>query len=442
MGLSGSRASVAVVGGGVIGCWSAYYLAQRGCHVTLIERNAVGSGSSGGNCGYLCPSHVMPLCGPGAISHALPQLMRRGSAFSIPMRYDPSLWRWLLAFPRYCSSSHQTVAAIARDRLLKASTKLYSEYLAGKERDCHWDTKGLLLVHRGRGSLEAFQSTADRLASEFNISATCLTGTELMNLEPSLIDSLAGGWLFPADSHLDPARLMQSLHANLRELGVEILEQTDVYSLQISRGRIESLKTSAGSIDIDQLVLATGAETPKFASELRCRIPIVPGKGYSMTFCTKDELTKQNWPSVPMIFEDTHVAITPLGNELRIGSTMQLTGYDRTIDPRRLKMIRDNAQGYLRQTIRGEPEKTWIGWRPMAVDDIPCIDRSPAVQNAWVASGNGMIGMSTGTATGHLIADLICGDVPIVDPTPYSFARFQTSKTSKRQAVATSAVPA
>lgn len=421
-----SRPAVVVIGGGIIGCWSAYYLAQRGCKVSLIERDTLGAGASGGNCGYLCPSHVMPLCGPGAIRHALPQLFRRDGALSIPIRFDPSLWRWLLGFPFACVASKQTAAANARDRLLKSSTKLYAEYLADRTLECRWDTKGLLIVHRDPKTFHAFESDAQRLDAEFGIHATRLDGAALTQLEPTLVDSLAGGWLFPADTHLDPTKLMNRLHQDLLSLGVEILENTEVLSLNVVRGRAETMKTSKGDRKLDQLILATGAETPRFASDFKCRIPIVPGKGYSMTFTDIPDSEHHQWPQVPMIFEDTHVAITPLGNQCRIGSTMQLTGYDRTIDPRRLKMIRDNAQTYLRHTIKGEPKKTWVGWRPMVVDDIPCIDRSPSVQNAWVASGNGMIGLSTGTATGHLIADLVCGETPLIDPQPYSLRRFSS----------------
>jgi len=440
--MSAFRPHVTIIGGGVIGCWSAYYLAQKGCRVTLVERNSIGSGASSGNCGYLCPSHVMPLCGPGAIRHALPHLLRRDGALSVPARFDPTLWRWLMAFPRYCTADHQTKAAVARDRLLKSSAGLYAEYLADRGAECRWDSKGLLLVHRGQKTLDGFQATADRLASEFDIHPVRLEGAALVNHEPTLIDSLAGGWLFPADTHLDPARLMQRLHQDLRDLNVEIMQNTEVLRMDMTKGKVGSLKTSSGDLKVEQLVLATGAETPRFASDLKCRIPVVPGKGYSMTFGNADENTTASWPQVPMIFEDTHVAITPFGEELRVGSTMQLTGYDRTIDPRRLQMIRNDAQSYLRHPIVGDPHGTWVGWRPMSVDDIPCIDRAPAVENAWVATGNGMVGMSTGTASGHLIADLICGDTPVIDPRPYSLSRFGRLRQSKPSVGKPTALPA
>lgn len=437
-GTPGSRPDVVVVGGGVVGGWSAYHLASRGCRVTLIERGTIGSGASSGNCGYLCPSHVMPLCGPGAIGHALPQLLSRGGALSIPLRFDPVLWRWLVGFARNCGVTSESRAAAARHELLRASYRLYQDYLADRRVDCRWNDRGLLMVHRDHRTWDGFQAMAERLASEFDVHADRLDAKQLCELDPSLVDSLAGGWHFNGDSHLDPGRLMQNLHSDLKGLGVAILENTEVLSLDVGQGHVRSLKTSSGDIRVDQIVLATGAETPRFAADLKCRIPIVPGKGYSMTFTADrtghdsdiqgDSDSGVNWPQVPMIFEDTHVAITPLGDELRIGSTMQLMGYDQTIDPKRLKMIRDNAQTYLRDPIQGEPTRTWVGWRPMAVDDLPCIDRAPAVDNAWVASGNGMIGLSTGTATGHLIADLVCGETPLIDASPFSLSRFSSKR--------------
>ncbi|MEM6776425.1 MAG: FAD-dependent oxidoreductase [Planctomycetota bacterium] len=438
---------VVVIGGGVIGCWAAYHLARRGRRVLLVERDQIGSGASGGNCGYICPSHVLPLCGPGVIRSSIPQILSRRGALSIPARLDPKLWHWLYAFSRHCNANHQQHAALARNVLLRRSDRLYREFLQDRDACCSWKQRGLLTVHRHEKSLDAFVKTAERLSSDFGIHLQRVEGERLRELEPSLMESIAGAWHFQGDSHLDPAALMRELHTELRKLGIEVWSETEVHCLHVQNRRINSIETSRGRLRADQFVLATGAEAPRFARDLRCQIPIVPGKGYSMTFAaasqsdaTQREGSPSTWPRIPMIFEDTHVAVTPMEGRLRVGSTMQLTGYDRRIDPARLKMIRESAQSYLRHRLVGEPEQTWVGWRPMVPDGLPCIGRCPAVDNAFIAAGNGMVGIATGTGTGCLVAELVCGEVASIDPEPYALSRFGRFK--NQRITSSSTVPA
>ena len=140
--------------------------------------------------------------------------------------------------------------------------------------------------------------------------------------------------------------------------------------------------------------------------------------------------------AMPMIFEDSHVAVTPFENQLRVGSTMQLTGYDRSVDRSRVEMIRRDAQRYLGTELPPAPAKAWTGWRPMMADDLPCIDRAGRARNAWIAAGNGMIGLSTAPATGQIAAQLITGQTPTIDPAPFSLSRFSApSKTSLRRPI-------
>lgn len=438
---STESADVIVIGGGVIGCWTAHYLLDKGCRVTILERDQVGQGASGVNCGYICPSHVMPLCAPGAISHSLPSLLSRKGALSIPMRFDPFLWKWLLRFTANCSARHCDHAAAARHELLQASMQLYLDYVHQLDSnqvavDVQWEQRGLLLVHRNLRSLDEYQATAEQLETRFGVHSQRLDGSQMRELEPSLIDGLAGGWHFPQDAHLNPNRLMQRLRNSILERGARLVEHTEVLEMMISGGSIRGLKTSSGDFRADQYVLATGAEAPRFAKPLGCQIPIVPGKGYSMSFPSG-----ASSPSTSMIFEDSHVAVTPLAGQTRIGSTMQLMGYDRSVDSSRLKMIRDSAQSYLRDPLPAQPDSASVAWRPMVHDDLPCIDRSPAVRNAFVAAGNGMVGMSTGTGTGRLMAEMVCGEIPFLDVEPFALTRFDRARkpVSPKRASATDA---
>lgn len=410
---------VIIIGGGVVGCWTALYLIERGVRVRIIEQNTIGSGASFGNCGYISPSHVMPLCTPGAVAHTMPQILTGRGAVSMAMRIDPKLWKWMLQFSLRCFEKPKTHAAIARHELFRTSTSLYRDFVRDRDLDCQWQEAGLVMVHRGQRSFEQFQKTADELATVFDVHATRLERDQLIEQEPTLRENVAGGWFFAGDAHMHPGELLQWLHRHLVTAGCEIVEGTQVTGLNVADGRILSIATSRGDMRASKYLIASGAESPRFAKPLRCKIPIIPGKGYSMTFSNVAAA-----PQVPMIFEDSHVAVTPWGDKFRVGSTMRFAGYDRSINASRVQRMLDDAQSYLRTKLPEKPEAPWSGWRPMVFDDLPCLGQAPKIANAYVAAGHGMMGMSMGTGTGKLMAQLITGETPHIDPTPYSLARF------------------
>ena len=237
----------------------------------------------------------------------------------------------------------------------------------------------------------------------------------------------AGGWHYAGDAHLRPDRLMTALAGVLRSRGVEIIEKTSVSRITLENGRARAVETSAGSLDADAVVLAAGARSPAFAAQLGCRIPIQPGKGYSITWNTRrGELPRPRIaPRTPIIFEEFHVAVTPWHSGIRIGSTMEFAGYDSTINERRIALFKRVAEESLMETPQGPIEEEWSGWRPMTFDDLPCIGPAPKVPNVVIAAGHGMIGMATATASGKLAAELVAGEKPHIDPTPYSLRRFE-----------------
>jgi D-amino-acid dehydrogenase len=243
-----------------------------------------------------------------------------------------------------------------------------------------------------------------------------------VTLEPALRPDLAGGWHYAGDAHLRPDRLLAALASLLQARGVEVLPETRVYAINVGQGHAASIATTRGSMTADTIVLAAGAETPTFARQLGCRIPIQPGKGYSITMPRP-----RNAPTTPMIFEEYHVAVTPWPSGIRIGSTMEFVGYDRTINRRRIELFKRAAAEYLVEPVAAatEPvEEEWYGWRPMTYDDLPCIGRAPRVQNVVIAAGHGMIGMATAMASGKLVAEIVARTAPHLDPAPYSLQRF------------------
>jgi D-amino-acid dehydrogenase len=409
---------VVVVGGGVVGAACAYFLRKAGRAVILIEQRAFGSGCSHGNCGYVCPSHVLPLAGPGVLRETLKTLFARNSPLQVRWRLDPAMWRWFWQFTRKCNQRDRLYAGHAIQALLTSSRALYDELVSGTLGDVEWETKGLLLVFQSQRGMDHYAATDQLLRSEFNLGAARYDGPALLELEPALKPGIAGAWHYLTDGHLRPDKLMSAWRRVLTALGVEIREQCELRDLVVDGRIARRLVTNHGDLPVDQIVVATGAWTPLMQRLLRTPIAIQPGKGYSLTM-PRPAIC----PKYSMIFEEHRVAVTPLASTYRIGSTMEFAGYDRSLSRDRLQLLRDGAALYLREPTCEPVLESWMGWRPMTPDSLPLIGRTPAFENLFVAAGHGMLGVSMSPATGRLIAELVTGETPHIDPAPYAVGR-------------------
>jgi D-amino-acid dehydrogenase len=411
---------VLVIGGGVVGVASAYYLAKAGKRVTILDRKTLGGACSHGNCGYVCPSHVLPLAAPGALISTMKTLLHRNGPLKVRPREILRNLGWFLGFARQCSERKMLDAAIGIQALLDDSRKRYDELIQSENIACEWDTHGLLFVFQTPKAFAHYAEVNQLLTEKFHRPAQRYDAQELLALEPALKPGAAsGGYLYTNDAQLRPDVLMRSWREVLVKLGVEIIENCELQGFVPEQGKAKAVRTSLGEIVASDMVLSLGAWSPLLNSSLGCKLPIIPGKGYSLTMSRP-----VNCPTYPMIFEEHRVAVSPFATGLRIGSTMEFAGYDDTMNPARLQLLRDGAAVYLREPEGPTTEETWTGWRPMVYDGKPIIDRSPAMQNVVIAAGHGMLGLSMATGTGRLVADIITGAKPSVDPTPYRWNRF------------------
>ena len=411
---------VVVVGAGIIGTACAHYLQQAGWQVTVIDKGKPGEGCSHGNCGFVCPSHVLPLTTPEALAKGFRSLFSRNSALSIPWRYDPTLWKWLWNFSRRCNRKNMIESAHGIAALLKLSRDLYDDLLTKESIDCEWQTRGLLFVFQSRAAMDHYAETDTLLRETFSMPARRFDGDEVSQLEPALKPGLAGGWLYESDAHLRPDKLMSSWQTLLRDRGVEFHFECELRTIVRNDTHATSVSTNNGDITTDAVVIATGAMTPLLKDELGCRIPIQPGKGYSLTMPRPTPC-----PSYPLIFEEHSVAITPWQSGYRIGSTMEFTGYDSSLSPKRLQFLRDGASHYLLQSECEPILETWYGWRPMTYDSLPIIDFSPKYSNVLIVAGHNMLGLSMGPVTGLLAAEMLGRKKTSLDVGPYSLQRFR-----------------
>jgi D-amino-acid dehydrogenase len=410
----GKPEQVVVVGGGVIGACSAWYLTEAGYAVTLIDQARFGRQASHGNCGYISPSHVMPLARPGQVLNGLRGMLSSETALRINPRQIFSLAPWLLRFASRCNMKAVMESGQACHPLLQSSAALYRQLFAEQNLSVDWNEEGLLFVYRDEHEFRAYEQADAWLRKHFDVPAEPFAGAALTELEPALRSGLAGAWLYRCDGHLRPDRLMSELRRILEAADVRILEQTSLQSFTASADRATAVVTSGETIAADHVVVATGAWTPLLRQHLGVKLPIQPGKGYSITMARPGQC-----PRLPMILEECHVAITPFADGYRVGSTMEFTGYDDTLNRKRLNYLRKGAAEYLVDPLGDPVSEEWCGWRPMTSDGIPRIGRSPRLRNVWIAAGHSMLGLSMGAGTGKLVAELVAGQKPHLDPQPY-----------------------
>jgi D-amino-acid dehydrogenase len=413
------RNDVVIVGGGIIGIACAHYLTEAGMKVTVVDKGAIAAACSSGNCGYICASHILPLTEPEALWTGLKSLFNPEAAFRIRPTLRPELWQWMLQFMRRCNHRQMLVAGQALKALLDSSLQEYHQLMAREKLACEWQETGLLFAFKGERGMEQF-AEMDRLVTEhFGVSANRIEGADLPCFDPALRSDLTGAFHYPDDASLRPDLLNRRWVENLRARGVRFIEDCKLEALVKEGGTIRAITTSRGPIEADRFVFATGAWSVKLAPQLGCRIPIEPGKGYSVTMARPSRC-----PAHPMLFPEKRVGVSPFKHGYRLGSMMEFSGFDASIPEQRIRQLRSSAEDFLVEPYADPVLDTWYGWRPMTWDSLPIIGQVPDLKNAFLATGHNMLGLATATGSGRLLAELVQGSSPHIDPTPYSPARF------------------
>jgi D-amino-acid dehydrogenase len=403
--------SVVVVGGGVVGLCSALYLRRRGHRVTVIERGGPhDEGCSFGNAGFVVPSHLVPLAAPGMVARGVAMMFRRHSPFYIRPRIDRDLADWCWRFYRSSTRQHVARAAPLLRNLSLASRTCYEELAAEAGNDFGLEKRGLLMLCRGERALAEERHTVD-LARRLGVAAEMVTTGDIVRLEPRVRIEAAGGVYFADDCHLSPNRLMAGLARRLEDEGVRVAWNTHVDDWRIEGRRVAAVVIGGGSMEADWFVLAGGAWTGLLARKLALRLPMQAGKGYSVTLPGARVV-----PSRGLLLVEARVAVTPIGDALRIGGTLELCGLDDTIDTGRVSAMIDAAVEYLPDYAADDFRRppVWRGLRPCTPDGLPYVGRPRRYDNLCVAAGHAMLGVSLGPITGRLVAEVVGGEPPSV----------------------------
>lgn len=418
--MTGSSASrVLIVGGGIVGLACAHELAEAGYAVHVIDRGVIGGGASHANCGYVCPSHVLPLNEPGAVQEGLASILRPNAPLRIKPQLRLGLYRWFFEFARRCRHDRMVDAGRRLQPLLDSSMERYRSLFAAHPGMGEWKDDGLAYVFRTPQRFDAFARTDDLLAQEYGIRAERFDADRLEDLDPALRSDLAGGYLYADDGTVRPDVLLRDWRELLEARGVVMAEECALRSVHRRDGRVSAVETEQGTIEADHFVFAVGAWSAQLAGEIGCRLPIEPGKGYSLTV-----RRPADGPRRSMLFPEHRIGVTSFADSFRIGSMMEFVGFDASLPEARMRQLMESARPYFRVSLDEPVEERWFGWRPMTWDGLPAIGRVPGVANGFVATGHNMLGLSLAPGTGRLIRELIDESTPHLPIDAFSPERF------------------
>ncbi len=405
---------VVVVGSGVVGLSCAQALLERGCRVTVVERGGPERDScSLGNAGYISPSHVFPLASPGIVKKALGWMGDPESPFYVRPRLDPDFLAWSWRFWRAATPARARAAGPTIQALTMQSRELFVQMAERAGNEFELVTEGCLNLTQTERGLAEEVKVAERVR-ELGQPAEILDAKGVAALEPDLTLNVIGGIYYPLDAHLTPHRFVAALERWVREAGAAFVWNAEIHGWRREGRVVRAALTPQGEIEADAFVLAAGSWTGLLAKGLGVSLPMQPGKGYSMTIPRPRERMRRS-----VLLHEARVALTPMGSALRVGGTMELTGHDRSINPPRLRGIQKSLRSYLPAFSEAEfaAVEPWCGLRPCTPDGLPYVGLIARYDNLSVAAGHAMMGLSMAPATGCLLAQLMTGEPPTIDPT-------------------------
>jgi len=417
--MNATRSDVLILGGGVIGLACALYLLKAGASVRVLEQGTPGCGSSHGNCGTITPSHAPPLAMPGMIGVALRSMLKADAPLYLNPRLDGPRLRWLLGFARHCNWRDFIHATAARSAILQRSHRLLGELVRDEKLDCEFTEEGVLYVYRSAKQQAADERHHVAVLDRLGIEVQRLRGDAVEAMEPALKPGVVGGLFHPGDARLRPDRYAAELARRVGELGGVIETGARIEDFSTDNGRITQVHSSRGAFQGDRVLLALGAWSPLLGKALGLRLPMQPGKGYSLTYSRPARAPKH-----ALVLREAAVCVTTWNSGYRLGSTMEFSGYSEGLNRTRLDALRRGAARGLHEAEGPELLEEWWGWRPMSVDEVPIIGPSTRCSNLLLATAHGMLGVSMSAATGELVASMLGGPASPVDAAPYAPARF------------------
>ena len=410
-----------IIGAGVIGLFSAYYLHKSGWEVEIVEQGDLSDNCSFGNAGMITPSHFVPLAAPGMVEQGIRWMFDSKSPFYVRPSLNPELISWGLKFIKSATKKHVERSARPLTDISVLSKQLYLEFAADSKLEFGIEDKGILMLFKTAKMVEEEQHLAAE-AADLGLDAQYLSPEQCSELQPGINLDIAGAVHYHCDAHLYPNKLMRVLVKFLEEQGVNIHRNTRIDHIDHQNGKITGLRSADKEFKGDAYVIATGSWSPAVAKLTGIKVPLMPGKGYSF-MVPQDEAKRM---TIPAILCEARVAVTPMNGSIRYGGTMEVGKINQQINMNRVRGIVESVPKYLPDFKPAVPAEKdiWYGFRPVSPDGMPYIGLSAKYSNLAVATGHAMIGLSLGPATGKLIAEVLSGEATSVDMEAYKVERF------------------
>jgi D-amino-acid dehydrogenase len=399
------KKKVVVIGGGIIGLCSAYYLQKEGHEVTVIDKSDFTSGASYVNAGYITPSHIIPLAAPGIITKGLKWMLNPASPFYMKPRLNSDFLKWAWAFKK--SATHKKVAEsmkVIRD-INVLSRELYQEMKNSGDFDFHYEHRGLLMAYQHEKYGEEEWNVGQK-AIELGLEVEHLSAQQVQELQPNANLNVKGAVYYHCDAHMTPHDFMRDMLAYLKSQGVEILANEEVKDLEVANKSITKLITDKREIQADEFVLAAGSWSSLLSKKLGINLLLQAGKGYRIN------VARETGIRLPTILIEAKVAVTPMQGLTRFAGTMEIAGINHKINPVRVNAIAQAASKYFEGLQITEQEKAdaQCGLRPVTPDGLPYIGKTDKCKNLVFATGHAMMGWSMGPATGKLVTEIVDGN--------------------------------
>jgi D-amino-acid dehydrogenase len=407
-----------IIGGGIIGLSSAYYLQKEGHQVTVIDQSDFSSGASYVNAGYISPSHIVSLAAPGMISKGIKWMFNPASPFYVKPRLETDFLKWALAFKKSATASKVEKSMPVIKDITVFSRQLFEEMHASKEFDFFYEHKGLMMYYKTDKAGEE-EWNVGKKAIELGLKVENLSKEGVQKIEKNIDVNVKGAVYYHSDAHMTPNQFMLQLKKYLEKNGVVIHSNKIVEDVVFSGDKISAIRVNQEDFTADEFVFATGSWTQNFVKKLGLNISIQAGKGYRINVERPTNI------SIPGILMEAKVAVTPMNGFTRFAGTMEIGGINHHINPVRVKAIANAAENYYAglKINSQEIENAQCGLRPCSPDGLPYIGKSAKFKNATFATGHAMMGWSLGPATGKLVAEIISDKKTSLEVSPFHVDR-------------------
>ncbi|MCD9615685.1 NAD(P)/FAD-dependent oxidoreductase [Chryseobacterium gleum] len=418
-----NKGKALIIGAGIAGLSSAYYLLQKGWQVEILEQNDLTNNCSYGNAGMIVPSHFTPLAAPGVVAQGIRWMFDSKSPFYVRPSLNSNLISWGLKFLKHSNQKHVDYSATAIRDLNLASSRLYNEIAKKDEFDFELNQNGILMLYKTEKVAEEEIELAHKAVS-MGLPVDILDKKEIQELEPNVRLDVTGGVNYKCDGHMNPMKLMKQMISYLKSNGAIFHTHHQVTGFETSGSHIKAVIANSQKFTADQFVMTGGSFLPELAQKAGIKIRLMPGKGYSFMHTLENPVNTLDHAALLL---EARVAVTPMNGQIRFGGTMELASHQDTINMKRVEGIVRSIPQYLPDFQMEKPKESeiWFGYRPCAPDGLPYLGQSSQLKNLIIAGGGGMMGLSLGPIFGKTVSELANDQKPTVEIKIFNPERFR-----------------